>query len=57
MPELCLEDTLLRVQFPSSVWWQFFSMSGGCDQSVCVAKWGVEFLFKFVSFSEALSDQ
>lgn len=32
--------------------------SGGCDQSFCVVKWGVECLFKLVvSRSEALSDR
>lgn len=36
----------------------FFPVSGGCDQSVCAVKWAVECLFKLVvSCSEAPADQ
>lgn len=49
---------LLRVQSFPLVHWHFFAGSGGCDQSVCVVKWGMECLFKLiVSCSEALSNQ
>lgn len=49
--EICYQESTPFAEFTGT------SLSG-CDQSLCVVKWGVECLFKLVvSYSEALSDQ